>query len=158
MITLAFLVCEQTKRNRAAEGKKIWFSPQTTIYCGNLRCAPKIEHTTEWFISEIGALAIKENVPYTVLDEGYGRRVGSESFDWTRKKRHYIHLNFQDEIKAAAPRTKIAARFRLVEWLKKQGAAGERVIKTWRLDRADNGVGETALTRPALSSNLSLSL
>ncbi len=137
VMTLAFLVCEQTKRNRVAEGEKIWFSPQATVVCGNLRCAPKIEHTTEWFISSIGELAIKENAPYTVLDEGYGRRVGGESFDWTRKKKHYIHLNFQDDIKAAAPRVKIAARFHLVEWLKKQGAEGERIIKTWKLENCN---------------------
>lgn len=134
VMMLAFLVCEQTKRDRVAKGEKIWFSPQATVYCGNLRCAPKIEHSTEWFINEIGALAIKENAPYTVLDEGYGRRVGGESFDWTRKKRHYIHLNFQDDIKAAVPRVKIAARFYLVEWLKKQGAEGERIVKTWKLE------------------------
>jgi hypothetical protein len=157
VMVLAFLVCEQTKRSKAAEGEKIWFSPQATVYCGNLRCAPKIEHSTEWFINEVGALAIKENAPYTVLDEGYGRRVGGESFDWTRKKRHYIHLNFQDNVKAAAPRTKIAARFYLVEWLRKQGAEGERIIKTWKLDRGDNSVAETAFIRPALS-NLCASL
>lgn len=158
VMMLAFLVCEQTKRERAAAGEKIWFSPQATVVCGNLRCAPKIEHSTEWFINEVGALAIKENAPYAVLDEGYGRRVGGESFDWTRKKKHYIHLNFQDDIKNAVPRAKIAARFHLVEWLKKQGAAGERVIKTWKLNRADNSVAETAFNQSALSSNLSASL
>jgi hypothetical protein len=158
VMTLAFLVCEQAKREKAAAGEKIWFSPHATVYCGNLRCVPKIEHGSEWFINEIGALALKENAPYTVLDEGYGRRVGGESFDWTRKKRHYIHFNFQDEIKTAAPRAKIAARFHLVEWLRKQGAEGNRVIKTWNLDRADNGVAETAFSCPALSSNLSASL
>lgn len=157
VLTLAFLVCEQTKRGKAGV-EKIWFSPHATVTCGNLRYAPKIEHATEWFINEVGSLAIKENAPYTVLDEGYGRRVGGESFDWTRKKRHYIHFNFQDDIKNAAPRRKIAARVHLLEWLKKQGAAGERVIKTWKLDRANNGVAETPLNLPALSSNLSLSL
>jgi hypothetical protein len=135
VMTFAFLVCEQTKRDRAAAGEKIWFSPQATVICGNLRCAPKLEHGSEWFINKVGALAIKENAPYTVLDEGYGRRVGGESFDWTRKKRHYIHLNFQDEIKAAAPRVKIAARFHLVEWLKEQGAEGERIVRMWRLGK-----------------------
>lgn len=150
VMTLAFLVCEQTKRERAAEGERIWFSPQATVYCGNLRRAPKIEHGTEWLINEIGALAIKENAPYTVLDEGYGRRVGGESFDWTRRKRHYIYLNSQDDIKAAAPRVKIAARFYLVEWLRKQGAEGERIIKNWKLD-CD---GKTKnLNHSALNSN-----
>jgi hypothetical protein len=160
VMTLAFLVCEQTKRAKAAEGEKIWFSPQASVVCGNLRCAPKIEHSTEWFITSVGALAIKENAPYMVLDEGYGRRVGGESFDWTRKKKHYIHLNFQDDIKAAAPRVKIAARFHLVEWLKKQGADGERIIKTWKLDRAADSVnGETtAFNRPALNSNSPVNL
>lgn len=134
VMTFAFLVCEQTKLDKAAAGEKIWFSPQATVYCGNLRCVPKIEHATEWFINSIGALVIKENAPYTVLDEGYGRRVGGESFDWTRKKKHYLHLNFQDEIKNAAPRTKIAARFHLARWLKKQGAEGERIIKIWKLE------------------------
>ena len=158
VLTLAFLVCEQTKRSKAAEGEKIWFSQQASVVCGNLRCAPKIEHSTEWFITNVGALAIKENAPYTVLDEGYGRRVGGESFDWTRKKKHYIHLNFQDDIENAAPRVKIAARFHLVEWLKKQGAEGERIIKTWKLERADNGAAETAFNRPALNSYLTASL
>lgn len=134
-MTLAFLVCEQTKRNKAAANEKIRFSPHATAICGNLRYAPKIEHATEWFITSVGALAIKENAPYTVLDEGCGRRGGGESFDWPRKKRHYLHLNFQDDIKNAAPRTKIAARFHLARWLKRQGAEGERIIENWKLDR-----------------------
>lgn len=157
VMTLAFLVCEHTKRAKAAAGEKIWFSPQATVYCGNLRCAPKIEHSTEWFISSIGALAVKENAPYTVLDEGYGRRVGGESFDWTRKKRHYLHFNFQDDIKAAPPRLKIAARFHLVEWLKKQGAEGERVIETWKLDRLSAG-GKEVINPSALNSNQTINL
>ena len=155
VMTLAFLVCEQTKREKVATGEKIWFSPHATVYCGNLRCAPKIEHPTEWFINEIGALAIKENAPYTVLDEGYGRRLGGESFDWTRKKKHYLHFNFQDDIKNAAPRTKIAARFYLARWLKEQGAEGERVIKNWKLER--EGAPAT-FDSPVLKSGLTVSL
>ena len=138
VMALAFLVCEGAKREKAAAGEKIWFSPHATVYCGNLRCAPKIEHATEWFINSIGALAVKENAPYTVLDEGYGRRVGGESFDWTRKKRHYLHFNFQDDIKNAPPRLRIAARFHLARWLKKQGAEGERIIKDCKLDRIES--------------------
>jgi hypothetical protein len=128
----AFFVCEAVRRGENAS-EKIWFSPHATVACGNLRHAPLFEHSTEAFMNQVGALAVKENAPYTVLDEGYGRRVGGESFDWTRKKRHYIHLNFQDDVKAAAPRVKIAARFHLVEWLKEQGAEGERIIRMWRL-------------------------
>ena len=158
VMTLAFLVCEQTKREKAAAGEKISFSPHATVYCGNLRCPPKIEHATEWFINSIGALAIKESAPYTVLDEGYGRRVGGESFDWTRKKKHYIHLNFQDDIKNAAPRTKIAARFHLVEWLRKQGAEGERIVQTWKLDRADGGNVETSFNLSVSNTNVSVGL
>lgn len=157
VMTLAFLVCEQTKRSKAAEGEKIWFSPHATVYCGNLRCAPKIEHATEWFINSIGALAIKENAPYTVLDEGYGRRFGGESFDWTRKKRHYLHFNFQDDIKTAPPRLKIAARFHLVEWLKGQGAEGERVIETWKLDCL-SASGKELINRSVLNSNQTIDL
>lgn len=151
VMTLAFLVCEQVKRERAGN-EKIWFSPHATAICGNLCCAPKIEHPTEWFISSIGALAIKENAPYTVLDEGYGRRVGGESFDWTRKKRHYLHFNFQHDIKNAPSRLKIAAHFHLVEWLKKQGAEGERIIKTWKLDRSADS-GKEIANRSTLNSN-----
>jgi hypothetical protein len=158
VMTLAFLVCEQTKRSRATANEKIWFSPHATVYCGNLRCAPKIEHATEWFITSVGALAIKENAPYTVLDEGYGRRVGGESFDWTRKKRHYLHFNFQDDIKTAPPRLKIAARFHLVEWLKKQGAEGERIVQTWKLDRADGNNVETSTNLSVSDTNVSVGL
>lgn len=158
VMTLAFLVCEQTKRERAAAREKVWFSPHATVVCGNLRCTPKIEHSTEWFINEVGALAVKENAPYTVLDEGYGRRVGGESFDWTRKKKHYIHLNFQNDIKNAAPRTKIAARFHLVEWLRKQGAEGERIIKSWTLDCAGVGNEDSIFDCPALNLNPSVNL
>ncbi len=158
VMTLAFLVCEQTKRAKAAAGEKIWFSPHATVVCGNLRYAPKIEHSTEWFINEVSSLAIKENAPYTVLDEGYGRRVGGESFDWTRKKRHYIHFNFQDDIKNAAPRTRIAARFHLVEWLKKQGAEGERIVQTWKLDRADGGNAERSFNLSLSNTNVSVDL
>lgn len=128
----AFIVCEATKRGKAGD-EKIWFSPNATVTCGNLRYAPKFEHATEWFINQVGTLAIKENAPYTVLDEGYGRR-GGESYDWTRKKKQYLYFNFQEDIKNAAPRTKIAARFHLVEWLKNQGAESERIIKDWKLE------------------------
>lgn len=129
----AYLVCEAVRRERNPV-EKIWFSPHATVNCGNLRYAPAFEHSTETFMNQVGALAVLENAPYTVLNEGYGRRVGGESYDWTRKNRHRLFFNFQEEIKNSPPRIKIAARFHLLEWLKSQGAEGERIIKNWKLE------------------------
>lgn len=128
----ACFVCEGLKRRREGNDKT-WFSPRATVHCGNLKDAPVFEHSTETFINAVGRLAVKENTPYTVLREGFGRRAGGECFDWARKKKHWIFLNFEREMKDASAREKIAARDHLICWLKTQKAEGERVIKTWNL-------------------------
>lgn len=67
-------VCEGLKREKEANGKT-WVSPYATINCGNLKDAPTFEHSSETFINAVGALAVKENAPYTVLREGFGRAI-----------------------------------------------------------------------------------
>ena len=129
----ARFVCEGLKIKRDPHGKT-YVSPHLTINCGNLKDAPTFEHSTETFINAIGALAVLENAPYTVLREGFGRRAGGESYDWVRKNKHRIFLNLETETKDVSLRLKIASRFRLVNWLKERGAEGERIIKTWGLE------------------------
>jgi hypothetical protein len=94
VLTWARFVCEALKRERDPNGK-IWVSPHVTINCGNLKDAPTFEHSTETFINQVGALAVKENAPYTVLLEDYGRRAGGECFDWERKNKHRIFFNLE---------------------------------------------------------------
>ena len=128
VLTWARFVCEGLKRERGASGKT-WVSPYATINCGNLKDAPTFEHSTETFINAIGALAVKENAPYTVLREGFGRRAGGESYDWARKNKHLIFLNLEQENSDVLIRLKIAARPLLVNWLAKQGCGGEEILK-----------------------------
>jgi hypothetical protein len=70
-------VCEGLKREREPQGKN-YVSPHLIINCGNLKDAPIFEHSTETFLNIVGALAVKENAPYTVLREGCGRRAGGK--------------------------------------------------------------------------------
>jgi len=125
-------VCEGLKRERDPNGKT-WVSPHATINCGNLKDAPWFEHSTETFINTIGALAVKENAPYTVLREGFRRRAGGECYDWARKNKHRIFLNLEQESKDVPVRQKIAARARLADWLAEQGCEGERILEVWKL-------------------------
>ncbi len=73
VLTWTRFVCEGVKRVKDPNGRT-WVSPHVTVNCGNLKDAPSFEHSTEAFINIIGALAVKENAPYTVLREGFGRR------------------------------------------------------------------------------------
>lgn len=132
ILKLAFLVFEGIKRAKESDNN-FRFSSSMTVTCGNLRDSPSVEHCSEWFLNEIGKLAIKENSPYTVLNEGYYRRAASIFFDWVRRNKHYIYLDFRDEIQNATPREKIVARGHLAKWLKEQGTQGEWIIKTWKL-------------------------
>lgn len=132
VLTWARFVCEALKRERNPNGKT-WVSPHATINCGNLRDAPTFEHSTETFMNVVGVLAVKENSPYTVLREGFGRRAGDECFDWERKNKHRIFINLEQENKEVPLLLKIAVRARLVDWLIEQGLEGERVIKAWKL-------------------------
>ena len=132
VLTWTGFVCEGLKRERDPNGKT-WVSPYATINCGNLKDAPTFEYSTESFINVVGALAVKENAPYTVLREGFGRRAGGECYDWARKNKHRIFLNLEQENKDIPVRLKIAARGQLVNWLEGQGAAGEQIIKIWNL-------------------------
>ena len=132
VLTWTRFVCEGLKRKREPNGK-FWVSPHMTINCGNLKDVPTFEHSTETFINAIGALAVKENSPYTVLCEGFGRRAGGYAQDWERKNKHRIFLNLEQENKEVPIRLKIAARGQLVNWLEEQGVEGERIIKIWNL-------------------------
>ena len=133
VLTWTRFVCEALKRERDPNGR-IYVSPHLTINCGNLKDAPSLERSTEVFINAIGMLALQENAPYTVLREGFGRRAGGESYDWARKNKHRIFLNLEQNKKEVPAREKIAARARLVDWLKRQDAAGEYLIKIWNLE------------------------
>lgn len=132
ILKLAFLVFEGIRRAKESDNN-FRFNSFMTVTCGNLRTSPSVEHCSEWFLNEIGKLAIKENSPYTVLDEGYYRRAASIFSDWVRSNKHYIYLDFGDEIQNATPREKIVARGHLAKWLKEQGTQGEWIIKTWKL-------------------------
>ena len=133
VLTWTRFVCEGLKCEREPNGKT-WVSPHATINCGNLKDAPAFEHSTEIFINIVGALAVKENAPYTVLREGFGRRAGGECYDWARKNKHRLFLNLEQENKDIPVRLKIAARGQLVSWLKEQGEEGERITKMWNLE------------------------
>lgn len=109
-------------------------SPYLTVVCGSLRHLPQIEHSNELFLNQIGALAIRENVPFTILNESHYRRVDTIFSDWMRKNRYRIYLNFDEEIRNAPPREKIAAKSHLLNWLKKQGREGVRIIENWKLE------------------------
>lgn len=132
VLTWTRFVCEALKQTRDPNGRT-YVSPHMTVNCGNLKDAPSFEHSTETFINAIGALAVLENAPYTALSEGFGRRAGGESYDWARKNKHRIFLNLEQNKREVSIREKIAARARLVEWLKEQGAEGEGILKGWKL-------------------------
>ena len=129
----ARFVCEGLKREREPSGG-MWVSPHLTITCGNLRNKPTVEHSTETIINAVGSLAISENSPYTVLHKKFGRHDEYCSNEWMRKNKHYIFLNLEQSCKDIPVREKIAARFKLVNWLRQQGLEGERVVKTWHLE------------------------
>ena len=133
VLTWTRFVCEALKRERDPNGRT-YVSPHLTINCGNLKDAPSFESSTETFINVIGALAVLENAPYTVLREGFGRRAGGESYDWARKNKHRIFLNLEQNRNEVPSREKIAARARLVDWLRRQNAEGAYLIKIWNLE------------------------
>ncbi len=133
VLTWTRFVCEGLKRTREPHGKT-WVSPHATINCGNLKDAPTFEHLTETFINAVGALAVKENAPYTVLREGFGRRAGGEYYDWARKNKHRIFLNLEQGNSDVPIRLKIVARASLVNWLREQAVDGEQIIKIWNLE------------------------
>ena len=133
VLTWTRFVCEALKRERDPNGR-IYVSLHLTINCGNLKDAPSLEHSTETFINAVGALAVKENAPYTVLREGFGRRAGGESYDWARKNKHCIFLNLEQNRNETLAREKIVARARLVDWLRRQNAEGVRLVKIWNLE------------------------
>ncbi|MGI8543050.1 MAG: hypothetical protein ACR2MD_06165, partial [Aridibacter sp.] len=126
-------VCEGLKLEREPNGRT-WVSPHITIICGNLRSKPTLEYSTETFINAVGALAVRENAPFTVLREGFGRRAGGECYDWARKNKHRMFLNLEKKNKDVPVRKKIAARICLVNWLREKGKEGERIIKYWKLE------------------------
>ena len=132
ILTWTRVVCEALKRARDLN-VRIYVSPHLTINCGNLKDAPSLEHSTETFINAVGALAVLENAPYTVLREGFGRRAGGESYDWARKNKHRIFLNLEQNRNEIPSREKIAARARLVDWLGRQNAEGVRLVEIWDL-------------------------
>lgn len=126
-------VCEGLKCERDASGKT-WVNPHATISCGNLKAARTFEHSTESFINVVGALAVKENAPYTVLREGFGRRAWGEYYDWARRNKHRIFVNLEQENKEVPVRLKIVARARLICWLKEQGSEGKFVLEAWKIE------------------------
>jgi hypothetical protein len=129
----AIFVCEAIKRGKDRDGK-CYVSPYLIVTCGSLRYLPQIEHSSELFLNQIGTLVIRENVPFTILNESHYRRVDPIFSDWMRKNRHRIYLNFDEEIRNATPREKIAAKSHLLNWLKKQGREGLRIIENWKLE------------------------
>lgn len=132
VLTWTRFVCEGLKREKEPNGKT-WVSPHITINCGNLRDVPTCSHSTETFINVVGVLAVKENSPYTILREEFGRREGGECYDWVQKNKHRIFLNLVQENREAPARLKVVVRARLVDWLKEQGLEGERVLKIWKI-------------------------
>lgn len=132
VLTWAWFVCEELKIKRDPNGKT-YVSPHLMINCGNLKDEPSFERVTETFINAIGALAVKENAPYTVLREGFGRRAAGYVEDWARRNKHRIYINLESKNKEVPIRLKIAARALLVDWLKEQGLGGARVLEMWRI-------------------------
>ena len=58
--------------------------------------------------------------------EHFGHRAGGKSFDGARKNKHRIFLNLEQNKREVPVREKIAARARLVDWLKEQDVEGEQ--------------------------------
>lgn len=133
IVKSALVVCESIKQRRFPD-EKSWVSPYLTLVCGNLKSLPSLIHSNEPFVTHVCQLAIRENVPYTVLGGSNYWRTGNNQFDWVKREKHHLYLNFQEEITALLPREKIEARSFLVGWLKKQGSSGEGIIKYWKLD------------------------
>lgn len=133
VLTWARFVCEWLKMKRDPDGKT-YISPHLTITCGNLKDTPSFERGTEAFINAVGALAVLENAPYTVLREGFGRRAAGYVEDWARRNKHRIYLNLESKNKEVPIRLKIAARASLIDWLKRQGLEGQRVLSVWRIE------------------------
>ena len=132
ILTWARYVCEGLKRERDANGR-VYVSPHMTIHCGNVKDKPAFEHSTEIFMNAVGALALKENAPYTVLREGFGRHLGGGGIDWERKSKYRIYLNLDRQNKDIPIREKIAAPVHLRNWLLNKDIEGEKIIKTWKL-------------------------
>lgn len=132
ILTWARFVCEGLKREREPDSKT-YVSPYMTIYCGNVKDKPAFEHSTEVFMNAVGSLAVKENAPYTVLCEGFGRRDRSEFFDWERRNKHRIYLNLEEKNTDFTVREKIAARIYLFDWLKEQGVVGSKLLEVWKI-------------------------
>lgn len=132
----AIFVCEAIKREKDKDGK-CYVSPYLTVACGSLRHLPQIEQSSELFLNQIGALAIRENVPFTILNESHYRRVDTIFSDWMRKNRHGIYLNFDEEVRNATPREKVVAKLQLLNWLKKQSREGIRIIEAWKLEAGE---------------------
>jgi hypothetical protein len=133
ILTWARFVCEGLKQEREPDGKT-YVSPYMTIHCGNVKDKPAFEHSTEIFMNAIGRLAVKENAPYTVLREGFGRRDRCEYFNWERRNKHRIYLNLEEKNKDVPVREKIAAKFHLRDWLMQQGNEGIQIVKYWKFD------------------------
>lgn len=128
----ALFVCERLKGEKYSD-EKSRIDPYLTVTCGSLKDAPFFEFSNECFLNQIGQLAIRENVPYTILNESNYRRVEGNSFDWLRKNKYRFYFNFQEELQNTLPREKLAARFYLVDWLKNQGREGEQIVEHWKL-------------------------
>lgn len=133
VVKCALVVCESIKRRRFPN-EKCWVSPYLTLVCGNLKFLPALLHPTEPFVTQVCQLVIKENIAYTVLGGSNYWRMGNHQFDWVKREKHQIYLNFQEEIMVLVPREKLVARTFLINWLKRQGSEGERILKTWRLE------------------------
>ena len=84
-------------------------------------------------MNAVGSLAVKENAPYTVLREGFGRRDRYEFFDWERRNKHRIYLNLEEKKEDVPVREKIASQFRLVDWLNSKNSEGKYILKMWNL-------------------------
>lgn len=132
ILTWTRFVCEGLKRQREPDGKT-YVSPYLTIHCGNVKDKPAFEHSTEVFMNAVGAVAVRENAPYTVLREGFGRRDRNEYFNWERRNKHRIYLNLEEQNKDVPVREKIASLPRLIGWLKSKNLEGEHIIKMWKL-------------------------
>lgn len=128
----ARFVCEGLKSKREPEGKA-YVSPYMTIHCGTVKDDPAFEHSTEVFMNVVGSLAVKENAPYMVLREGFGRRDRSEFFNWGRRNKHRIYLNLEEKNKDVPVRDKIAARRNLKNWLLSIKDDGEKLVRIWQL-------------------------
>ncbi|HRH45436.1 MAG TPA: hypothetical protein PKY82_27610 [Pyrinomonadaceae bacterium] len=133
----AIIVCESLKRENVAN-EKCYVSPYLTITCGSLRQPPSLEHSSVSFLNQVGALALKENIPFSVLTENHFRQVENSNPDLIIKNKYHLYLNFQETIQNSTPREKIAAKFHLIKWLEKQGREGNWIIKAWNLESIKN--------------------